>query len=201
MRCPECQHLIEGAPKTCPECQAELPRPKGRVCQTCGAPVSWRAVRCFMCGAELERSKRPTWRWLLDVGVVAATAGLVVLWFLRPAQPAQSPPASTEQPPPAITAPLVYTQIATATLAPPTSPPTTLPTATLLPVAPPTETATAAPAVVTYTIASGDTLSAIGKLYDVPVDSICQASDLVENAVLRIGQVITVPLDGGRRCR
>jgi len=180
MRCPECRRVIEGAPKICPECGAKLPRPRGRRCPTCGVPVSRRAERCFMCGAELARPRRPAWRWLADLAVVAVVAGIVVAWLLHPWQPQEAPVA-----------------MATSTRAPTTTSTATStrpPTFTPRPSATTTQTATPRPAVITHTVESGDTLSLLSDIYDVSVAAIQEASDLDRGAVLRVGQVITIPL-------
>lgn len=180
MRCPECRKVIEGAPRTCPECGAKLPRPRGRRCPTCGTPVSWRAERCFLCGADLERSGRPAWRWLADLGVVAVAVGIVAAWFLHPWQP-QEAPLPTETP----------TRTPTATWTAIPAPP---PTFTPRPTATPTQTPTPRPGVITHTVQSGDTLSFLSELYGVPVAAIQEASNLEKADLLRVGQVVTIPL-------
>lgn len=186
MRCPECQHLVEGTPKTCPHCGAVLPRPKGRRCPTCGAPVSRRAEQCFLCGADLGPARRPTWRWLADLLVVAIVLGIVAAWYFLPGRSRQAPVA-------------LATSTVTATQPLPTlthTPTVSLPSPTAAPTATPTASATPRPAVVTHRVEEGDTLYDLAQRYGVTVAAIQQASGLAEDAILRVGQVLTIPLAG-----
>lgn len=57
----------------------------------------------------------------------------------------------------------------------------------------PTEAPTATPAVVTYTVAKGDTLGKIAVQYDVSVDEIAAANDISSTAMLSIGQALVIP--------
>jgi len=186
MRCPECRQPVEGAQTTCPHCGAALPRPKGRRCPTCGAPVSRRAERCFLCGADLGPAPRPAWRWLADLLVVAVVAGIVAAWYLLPGRSREVPVALATATTTA-TRPLP-TAIHTPTALPPT--PTPLPTST------PTLPATPRPAVVTHRVEPGDTLYELAQRYGVSVAAIQKASGLAEGDLLRVGQVLTIPLAG-----
>jgi LysM repeat protein len=46
---------------------------------------------------------------------------------------------------------------------------------------------------VTYTVQSGDTLSAIAQAHDVSIEALTAANDLADPDVLQIGQVLTIP--------
>ncbi|MGC8837730.1 MAG: LysM peptidoglycan-binding domain-containing protein, partial [Anaerolineae bacterium] len=186
MRCPECRKTVEGAPNSCPHCGAALPRPKGRRCPICGAPVSRRAEQCFLCGADLGPAPRPAWRWLVDLLVVAVVVGIVAVWYFLPGRSRQASVALATSTTTA-TRPLP-TIIHTPTAVPPTSTPSW--TAT------PTASATPRPAVVTHKVERGDTLYDLAERYGVSVAAIQQASGLAEGAVLRVGQVLTIPLAG-----
>ncbi len=49
----------------------------------------------------------------------------------------------------------------------------------------------------TYVVREGDTLSGIGKLFEVPVSTILWANDLTKNSKLQVGQKLTVlPIPG-----
>lgn len=186
MRCPECRQPVEGAPTTCPHCGATLPRPKGRRCPTCGAPVSRRAEQCFLCGADLGPAPRPAWRWLADLLVVAVVVGIIAAWYFLPARSRQAPVALA-------TATLTATRPpSTATYTPTAVPPTPTPASTPTP----TASATPRPAVVTHKVEPGDTLYELAERYGVSVAAIRQASGLAEGGLLRVGQVLTIPLAG-----
>lgn len=57
----------------------------------------------------------------------------------------------------------------------------------------PTEAPTATPAVVTHTVAKGDTLGKIAVQYDVSVDEIAAANGISTTAMLSIGQALVIP--------
>ncbi|MGQ9667825.1 MAG: LysM peptidoglycan-binding domain-containing protein, partial [Anaerolineae bacterium] len=57
----------------------------------------------------------------------------------------------------------------------------------------PTAVPTAVSGVVTYTVAAGDTLSGLAKRFGVPLHALLETNALEEDAVLRVGQVLTIP--------
>ena len=68
-----------------------------------------------------------------------------------------------------------------------------------IPIATPTFTpAIAAPTpvagVVTYTVQAGDTLSKIAKEFEVTVEAIVEANDIEDVSLIRVGQVLVIPL-------
>lgn len=62
------------------------------------------------------------------------------------------------------------------------------------PVSSPEPTATTEPTLLTHLIESGDTLSGIAKEYGVTVLALVEANQLANPDVLRIGQVLTIPI-------
>lgn len=150
----------------------------------CGAPVSRRAEQCLLCGAELGPTQRPAWRWVADLLVVAIVVGIVAAWYLFPAR--QSPREEVALATSTAT-PVPPTATATPT---PTLPPTSTPAPTLTPSA----TATSGPTFVTHAVEPGETLYELAERYEVSVAAIREASGLDEEDLLRVGQVITIPL-------
>lgn len=55
----------------------------------------------------------------------------------------------------------------------------------------------AGPGFETHTVKKGDNLWSISKRYNVPLDEIYAANDLNKNSVLRVGQRIQIPVEGG----
>lgn len=98
----------------------------------------------------------------------------------------QPPTATPASPPPATTAP-VATPAPTATLDP------ALPTATPAPTATPFATATPLPdGAVVHTVQAGETLMAISRQYQVPVEQIIQLNNLTDANVLFVGQKLVI---------
>jgi LysM repeat protein len=91
-------------------------------------------------------------------------------------------PSATETATPEPTA----TETPTAT---PTEPP---PTATAQPTAPPQPAG-----VVTYKVKSGDTLSSIASQFGIPWQTLAEANKLTSRSVLRVGQELVIPGQGG----
>lgn len=76
-------------------------------------------------------------------------------------------------------------------------PPAEQPTAT--PEAPPAAQPTTAPGLVlptTHTVQAGETLASISAIYNVPVNEIQQANNIVDPNALTVGQVLTIPAPG-----
>ncbi|HLF26644.1 MAG TPA: lamin tail domain-containing protein [Anaerolineae bacterium] len=100
---------------------------------------------------------------------------LVLSWWeaQRPAAPSVNPTATTQSALPSDTTPLPFS---TESPAPPIAP------------------TTGGPFV--YIIESGDTLGSLSLEFDVPLADLLAANDLAEDAVLSVGQAITIPLGG-----
>jgi LysM repeat protein len=122
---------------------------------------------------------------------------VTVLLLMRP-KPAPAPLEAVVEP----TLVLLSTVTPLPTLTPfptQTPPPTFTPAPTATPSPAPTESLTSTAAltateVVTYVVASGDTLSEIASAYGVTVDDLMAANDLADE-ILDIGQVLTIPSD------
>ena len=53
---------------------------------------------------------------------------------------------------------------------------------------------TPVPGVITYTVQAGDTLSKIAKEFEVDVEAIVEANDIEDPSLIRVGQVLVIPL-------
>lgn len=70
--------------------------------------------------------------------------------------------------------------------------PTPAPTPAPAPTPPPAQPAPSAESQ-TYTVQSGDTLSAIATRYGTTIDAICQANDIEDPNQIQVGEVLTIP--------
>ena len=140
------------------------------------------------------------WRWPVWVGVAAAALLLAFGgWLIGHGRPAGAPAAPT--PAEAALPTLVVQPTVSAALASPSPSATTTPatprptsTRTATPAPSPTVTPTPTPRLLAYTIKAGDTLSGLADEYESPMSGIAEASGIKIDALLRIGQVITIPL-------
>lgn len=137
--------------------------------------------------------------WLLAAGVVwwidsGAAAGRPPTADVAQSVAAVQPTTRVVQPTIAATAtPGSNQAVAEPTSPPPASSPTSLPAAT----APPDPSATAAPeptaGPVVYTVQHGDTLYAIARRFNVPVDALLRANTIYNPNLLYSGQQLTIP--------
>ncbi|MCB0047420.1 MAG: peptidoglycan DD-metalloendopeptidase family protein [Caldilineaceae bacterium] len=119
--------------------------------------------------------------------MIAWSLLLAILWSAGCGNRAQP----TATPPPTATSPLVGGEPQVITLPPPAATASSTP---LPPPAPPTPIAT--PQRVVHAVAEGETLIAIALEYNVTIEALLRANDLLDPDLLRIGQKIVVPLDG-----
>jgi LysM repeat protein len=143
-------------------------------------------VRAWLIGAALDRRR---WPAIPAVLLVTALFTLAVSGFGAdlPSSSVASASPGTPTTPPSTRAP--------ATAAPVTAAPTSaLASATVAPTAEPTpEPTSAEPTLRTYTIRSGDTLSAIAARYNTTVAAIVNLNDLNNANNLRVGQELLIP--------
>jgi LysM repeat protein len=143
----------------------------------------------------------------LPLATDAPAVSLVETYTPRPATATYTPtftPTPSRTPTPTITPTPTDTPYATATSTatptwtaqPPT--PTTLPTQpSPTPVTVAAATATETPvSLLTYTVQLGDTLAEIADRFDVTVDALARANNISNQALIRPGQVLTIPAAG-----
>lgn len=160
-----------GSARRCPSCGSHYIG-RARHCEICGAALPWRHTPAGVVGESL----------LALLGVLIVVGGLMAL--RARGGPGLAPEEAVvaqlidEAPTPAPT--FTRAPASTSTVAPPT----------VLPDAP------AATGIVTYTIASGDTLSGIAQQFDVGTDELVAANPdtLGRPDALRIGELVTVPV-------
>jgi LysM repeat protein len=147
-------------------------------------------VRAWLLGAALDRRR---WPAIPAVLLVTALATLAVSGFGADGPSSSAATASPGAPttPPSTSAPAT----AAAATAAPTAPPTSAPASpTAGPTAAPTPAPTSAkPTFRTYTVESGDTLSAIAARFDTTVAAIVNLNDLNNANNLRVGQELLIP--------
>jgi nucleoid-associated protein YgaU len=173
---PECTFCDKPAEHECPTCHNLYCSDHGDdICLRCASPEA------ALPGAVLYRGS------LLVLGV----ASILAIWlFLRP--PEENAPAVADRPVPAATSAFASTATPTAEgdRPSPTATQVVLP-ATPTPVVTPIPTA---PAVNTYTVESGDTLSLIAEDFGVSVEEILAANpDITDPESISPGQVIIIP--------
>jgi len=139
-------------------------------------------VRTTLAGMLVDRRRWPAIPAMLLV-VALATLGLSSLRGGGAVTALASPTPET-------------TQVALATAAPeptPTLAATPEPSPSVAPTEAPTTAPTPAPSHATYTVKSGDTLSAIAKQYGTTVQAIVDLNGIADAASLKIGQVLKIP--------
>jgi LysM repeat protein len=154
-----------------------------RTCPACGTPVAQRAESCLMCGAQLKEPKTrglrlPQADLLLPFLLVAV---LIALWLWKPWQTEEPSAMALDTATPTST-PRPSATVASAPTATPLFSPTPPPTLTL----PPNQTR--------HTVAAGQTLITIAKLYGTTLKDLLRANSLKESSILSIGDELIVPL-------
>ena len=137
-------------------------------------------VAAFLSSRMAARGKRALTMWVLVIFVVLGISGgigglPILLSKLSPEGEDASPPTPTTTPTLAEEAP-VPTEEAPAT-----------------PTAIPTPEATPTPVVITYTVQTGDTLSAIAANFGVTVEELVRANDIADSSRIQVGQVLVIP--------
>jgi len=143
-------------------------------------------VRAWLLGAALDRRR---WPAIPAVLLVTALATLAVSGFGAdvPSSSVATASPRAPTPPPPTRAPATA---APATVAPTAAPPSP----TVAPTAAPTPALTSVePTFRTYTVQSGDTLSAIAARFDTTVAAIVNLNDLNNANNLRVGQELLIP--------
>jgi LysM repeat protein/ribosomal protein L40E len=164
---------------------------KTKICPTCGTRLSENATRCLVCGTEftakpepkaakkveksVQASRMPVVTLSLPaaVGILAVViiiAASIAFFSLRASAPEETVATPTATATPTVTLP-----------APPTIPPTDIPTATLQP---PFD----------YTVAAGDgTCSQLAFNFGVSVQSIIIENNLPSSCPISVGQKLKIP--------
>lgn len=154
-----------------------------RRCPNCGTRVARDAETCFMCEHDLRirpaRRQRVSW---VDTLLVLAVVSLLVFWWRLLAS--DSAPQDFVEPDDQFAVADIPELIATDTPEP-TATPTPRPTATSLP---PVQTQT------THIVQSGETLVGIATQYGVTVQQLESLNSLSNNALIRPGDPIKVPV-------
>jgi LysM repeat protein len=136
-----------------------------------------------MCGAALDEKPHRTLMvpWA-DIVLFLVIAGVVGIWWTRPAPTAgiAVAPTNTPVPPPTFTA----TLLPSPTLPPAT--PTT--TSTALP--------TPTPTPIVYAVQSGDIPEQIARKYGVTVEALLALNNLTDQSIIHEGQKLVIPLQG-----
>ncbi len=208
-RCPECGARTSEAATICPRCGRSLGIREPECCPVCGARCDQVEARCPICGAERQHSTAPHVSAFVAVALGLLALALVVLLGarLRPwrnadinpdalvaaamgrlgntsTQPGAAQPTATAQP--TMTPTVEPTRKPTATPSP-----TLAPTMTVAPTDEPDLPAEGAPTV--HVVAQGDTPLGIASQYGITLAALLDANGLDEDAVLAIGQELTVP--------
>lgn len=169
-----CFYCDEVATHDCPTC--------GRL--YCAEHGEEACLRCIAPEASVPNA------WAYRGSLLALAAGIAVTAYLL-----ISPPQTREAALAARVATPTPTAAATATQIPRPSPAATPAAGSTVavgsPTAAPTDAATAAP--LTYTVAEGDTLSAIAEDFDTTVERLVELNPGLDPDLLSTGQVITLP--------
>ena len=143
-------------------------------------------VRAWLIGAALDRRRWPAIPAVLLVGTLFTLAVSGFGADLPSSPVSTASPAAPTTPPPTRAAATAPPATVLPTIAPPspTVAPTTAPTATA---------AAAEPTFRTYTVESGDTLSAIAARFETTVAAIVNLNELNNANTLRVGQELLIP--------
>lgn len=153
----------------------------------------WDAIRILL--HRLGQTRGKVWFGVAALVVVTAIGA----WLISRGRPTEAPatpaPAATPLPTLALTPSVTAAapSPAASNTAAPARPSATL-SRTSTPAASPTITPSPTPRLLAYTIKAGDTLSGLAEKYESPMSGIAEASGIKVDALLRIGQVITIPL-------
>lgn len=165
----------------------DLAQGKERRCPICGARVAQRAKTCLMCGASLKEKWHLSSVPVLEILLLLAMVGLVVLWLAKPWRGielgARSLVSSLVETP--------TTEIATTPTVIPSPALTSTPTTTTLP-----STTTPTPTPVVHIVSRGETLTYIASYYGTTMEAIVTANDIDPEQLLQLGQKLIIPSIG-----
>ena len=210
-RCPVCGAVLDLSTTLCASCGKAVATKEPERCGVCGAQYDPVLEQCPICGAEraLAPRGRVSALMTLALGVLALAVVVVLGLRLRPWQNAELDPdklvsaamdrLGPTRAPTVASLPPTPLPLPTAELTPTVTPSLTStpsPTATLAPTltpSPATEPEEPASQPETHIVRQGDTPLGIAGLYGVSVEALLQANDLDEDAVLAVGQSLSLP--------
>jgi len=208
--CRRCGAPVPPGMSVCPTCGARQPEPKRWIrCRYCRHKVNARLSVCPYCGRTLHPVPfYRTWRFYFTLALLLAlgSVGYARDWR-APTLPAGfrstvvkrvRTEAETLLPQ---TTPVALVIIPTPTPLPTATPTPTLtptPTITPTPSRTPSPTTTPSPTPIpptrTYKVKPGDTLARIANYFGIPLADLLIANGLTQTSIIRVGQVLQIPL-------